>query len=195
MNRSTLIVFCAVALLSGCAMTVDKIDVPYQGRGNITVVEGAQNIVVEVKEFDKRTVFKDRVGAKKNGYGMEMASIEAVNDVAKTFAQAVAFEFEQLGFKIGQGGKLVKVELIRFYNDFKMGFFAGDAVADGLINVHVVDKSGVNLFTRSYEGGGMEQNIQLASGENARAALMKAMTDIVGKVAQDKELHQALMKQ
>jgi len=194
MNKTVLISLCAAALLSGCALTVDKIDVPYQGRGNITVVEGAQNVVVEVQEFDKRTVFKGRVGAKKNGYGMEMASIEAINDVAKTFAQAVASEFEQLGFKIGQGGKLVKVELIRFYNDFKMGFFAGDAVADGLINIQVIDKAGTNLYTRSYEGGGVEKDIQLASGENARLALMKTMTDIVGKIAQDKELHQALLK-
>lgn len=194
MNKTFLASLCSIVLLSGCALTVDRIDVPYQGRGNITVVEGADKVQVEIVEIDKRTVFKDRVGAKKNGYGMEMASIEAINDVAKTFAQAVAFEFEQLGFKIGKGGKLVKVELIRFYNDFKMGFFAGDAVADGLINIQVEDQSGTNLFTKSYEGGGMEQNIQLASGENARIALMKAMTDIVGKIAQDKDLHKALLK-
>lgn len=194
MNKTFLASLCSIALLSGCALTVDRIDVPYQGRGNITVVEGAAKVQVEVVEIDKRTVFKDRVGAKKNGYGMEMASIEAINDVAKTFAQAAAFEFEQLGFKIGKGGKLVKVELVRFYNDFKMGFFAGDAVADGLINIQVEDQSGTNLFTKSYEGGGMEQNIQLASGENARIALMKAMTDIVGKIAQDKDLHKALLK-
>lgn len=194
MNKTFLASLCSIALLSGCALTVDRIDVPYQGRGNITVVEGAAKVEVEVVEIDKRTVFKDRVGAKKNGYGMEMASIEAINDVAKTFAQAAAFEFEQLGFKIGKGGKLVKVELVRFYNDFKMGFFAGDAVADGLINIQVEDQSGTNLFTKSYEGGGMEQNIQLASGENARIALMKAMTDIVGKIAQDKDLHKALLK-
>lgn len=194
MNKTFLASLCSIALLSGCALTVDRIDVPYQGRGNITVVEGAAKVQVEVIEIDKRTIFKDRVGVKKNGYGMEMASIEAINDVAKTFAQAAAFEFEQLGFKIGKGGKLVRVELVRFYNDFKMGFFAGDAVADGLINIQVEDQSGANLFAKSYEGGGMEPNIQLASGENARIALMKAMTDIVGKIAQDTDLHKALLK-
>ena len=59
------------SIFTGCALTEDKIDIPYQGRGNITVVQGADKINVEVKNEDKRTVFKDRVGAKKNGYGME----------------------------------------------------------------------------------------------------------------------------
>ena len=188
----TLILIAVV--FSGCALTEDKIDIPYQGRGNITVVEGADKVNVEVKNEDKRTVFKDRVGAKKNGYGMEMAKIVPSNDVAKTFSDAVLFELENLGFKNGTGGKVVKVELIRFYNDFKMGFFAGDAVADGLINIVVTNGKNEVIFTKSYEGGGIYPNIQLALGENAREALIKAMTDIVGKVAQDKDLHAALLK-
>jgi uncharacterized lipoprotein len=179
---------------TGCALTEDKIDIPYQGRANITVVQGADKVNVEVKNEDKRTVFKDRVGAKKNGYGMEMAKIVPSNDVAKTFSDAVLFELENLGFKNGTGGKVVKVELIRFYNDFKMGFFAGDAVADGLINIIVTNGKNEVIFTKSYEGGGVYPNIQLALGENAREALIKAMTDIVGKVAQDKDLHAALLK-
>lgn len=188
----TLIVIASI--FTGCALTEDRIDIPYQGRANITVVQGADKINVEVKNEDKRTVFKDRVGAKKNGYGMEMAKIVPSNDVAKTFSDAVLFELENLGFKNGAGGKVVKVELIRFYNDFKMGFFAGDAVADGLINVVVTNAKNEVVFSRSYEGGGIYPNIQLALGENAREALIKAMTDIIGKVAQDKELHAALLK-
>jgi uncharacterized lipoprotein len=184
-----------IALVSsGCALTEDKIDIPYQGRANITVVQGADKVNVEVKNEDKRTVFKDRVGAKKNGYGMEMAKIVPSNDVAKTFSDAVLFELENLGFKNGTGGKIVKVELIRFYNDFKMGFFAGDAVADGLVNIVVTNGKNEVIFSKSYEGGGVYPNIQLALGENAREALIKAMTDIVGKVAQDKDLHSALLK-
>ena len=106
------------SIFTGCALTEDKIDIPYQGRGNITVVDGADKVNVEVKNEDKRTVFKDRVGAKKNGYGMEMGKITPNNDVAKTFSDAVLFELENLGFKNGTGGKVVKVELIllmKFY--------------------------------------------------------------------------------
>ena len=101
---------------------------------------------------------------------------------------------ENLGFKIGKGGKEVIVELIRFYNDFKMGFFAGDAVADGLVNVSVRANTDKLLFSKSYEGGAINPNIQLALGHNAREALVKAMSNIVEKIAYDKDLHAALLK-
>lgn len=191
--RKLLVVF-AVLLLSGCAFTVDKIDVPYQGKPNITVVDGAGSVFLNIVNEDKRTVFKDRVGTKKDGYGMEMAAIVPNNDVAKTFADAISHELESVGFKLGPNGKTVKVELYRFYNDFKIGFFAGDAVADGLITVQVLTSKGDILYTRTCEGGAIEPNIQLATGSNAQAALVKAMADIVAKVVQDKELHAALLK-
>ncbi len=181
-------------LASGCALTIDEIDVPYEGRANITVVEGADKVTVAVTNVDKRTVYKDRVGTKKNGYGMEMAKIVARNDIAKTFADAVEFELENLGFRIGEDGKLLTVALIRFYNDFKMGFFAGDAVADGLIVRTITDANGEVSFSSSYEGGAIEPDIQLALGYNARIALIRAMADIVSKIAQDRNLHTALLK-
>ena len=195
MNKLTLIAFTLISFqFAGCALTTDKINIAYQPRANISVVDGAEKINVKVVHEDKRTVYKDRVGVKKNGYGMEMAAIVPTTDISKTFADAVASEIESLGFKLGEGGKTIKVELVRFYNDFKMGFFAGDSVADGLINVSVSNQSGELVFSRSYEGGGIEKNIQLATGENARLALTKAMTDIVTKVPQDKDLQSALLK-
>lgn len=190
-----LLALLAVFMLAGCALTVEKVDVPYQGKANLTVVEGADSIFLNVLNEDKRSVFKDRVSVKKNGYGMEMAAIVATNDIPRTFADAISSELNSVGFKLGPNGKTIKVELIRFYNDFKIGFFAGDAVADGLINVQVLNQKGDVIYTRSYEGGAIEHNIMLASGENAKAALVKAMADIVAKVVQDKDLHAALLKQ
>jgi len=189
-----LLVVVAILMLSGCAVTVDRIDVPYQGKANITVVDGADSVFLNVLNEDKRTVFKDRVSVKKNGYGMEMAAIVPNNDISKTFADAVSTELTNVGFKLGPNGKTVRVELVRFYNDFKIGFWAGDAVADGLINVQVLNQKGDVIYTCSYEGGAIEPNIMLATGENAKAALVKTMADIVAKVVQDKDLQAALLK-
>lgn len=189
--------FIALTILvfsSGCALTQDKIYIPYEGKANLVVVDGAENIEVLVNNEDKRSVYKDRVGTKKNGYGMEMAAIVPENDIAKTFADAIEFELQNLGFKIGDNGKILIVELVRFYNDFKMGFFAGDAVADGLVNVVIKDKKNNILFSKAYEGGAIEPNIQLALGHNAKIALTKTMADIVAKIAHDKDMHSALLK-
>jgi len=192
-NRILLLIM-SLTILSGCAITEDRIGIGYVGRGNIEVVKGAENVTVQVTKADKRTVFKDRLSVKKNGYGMEMAKIVSTNDVSEVFRKAIEFELDNLGFKIGSDGKLVKVELLRFYNDFKMGFFAGDAIADGRINVLVFSKEGDILFSKTYEGGGIEKNIQLALGGNAKLALDKALVDIVTKVAGDKDFHQALVR-
>ena len=189
-----LIAVIILVISSGCALTQDTIHIPYEGKANLIVVDGAENIEVLVNHEDKRTVYKDRVGTKKNGYGMEMAKIVSKNDIAKTFADAIKFELQNLGFKIGEKGKKLTVELIRFYNDFKMGFFAGDAVADGLVNVVVKDKNEDLLFSKSYEGGAIEPNIQLALGHNAKIALKKTLADIVAKIAHDKDVHSALLK-
>jgi len=198
MNKVKLITPFLLALMTfACALTEDTIDIRYNGRANITVVDGADDVSVAVKGEDKRTVYKDRVGAKKNGYGMEMAAIKSKREVAEIFAKAMEMELENLGFKVVEGDgatKNMNIEVVRFYNDFKMGFFAGDAVADGLINVKVMSLSGDILFSKTFEGGAINENIQLATGDNAKEALESALTDIMAKTVQDVELHKALLK-
>lgn len=198
MNKVKLITPFLLALMTfACALTEDTIDIRYNGRANITVVDGAEDVSVAVKGDDKRTVYKDRVGAKKNGYGMEMAAIKSKREVAEIFAKAMEMELENLGFKVVEGDgatKNMNIEVVRFYNDFKMGFFAGDAVADGLINVKVMSLSGDILFSKTFEGGAINENIQLATGDNAKEALESALTDIMAKTVQDVELHKALLK-
>ena len=198
MNKVKLITPFLLALMTfACALTEDTIDIRYNGRANITVVDGAEDVSVAVKGEDKRTVYKDRVGAKKNGYGMEMAAIKSKREVAEIFVKAMEMELENLGFKVVEGDgatKNMNIEVVRFYNDFKMGFFAGDAVADGLINVKVMSLSGDILFSKTFEGGAINENIQLATGDNAKEALESALTDIMAKTVQDVELYKALLK-
>ena len=50
------------------------------------------------------------------------------------------------------------------------------------------------LFSRSYEGGFINKNIQLATGANAKVALEGTLTDLISKIAGDKELHNALLR-
>lgn len=190
--------FVAVALtlvlVSGCALTVDEIDVPYERQNILVVVPNANAVKVSVVGADQRIKYRDRVSVKKNGYGMEMAPIVATNDLARTFQSAVEYELKNAGFEINSGGKVIDLGLSRFYNDFKMGFFAGDAVADGIVHLSVKDGNGNIVYSNAYEGTFKVNNIQLAMGHNAREALIGAMADIIAKIAQDRELHFALLK-
>jgi uncharacterized lipoprotein YajG len=192
--KRMLIVACLCLGLPACALTVDKIDVPYQGAANLSVVPGAETAKFTLRSADARTVYRDRVSVKKNGYGMEMAAIQATNDIPDTVGRAITQELQSLGFAMGTGGSTVEVEVARFYSDFKMGFFAGDAVAEVALNVNVTGPDGRVSYSKHYEAGGVEPNIQMALGHNARAALIVALRNAVAAVINDTALQNALLQ-
>jgi len=191
MNRFALLA--ALALLaSGCALTTDKIDVPYQQLGAVSPVAGASAASVSVTAQDGRSAHRDRVSTKKNGYGMEMAPIIATNDIPQTVAGAVEQTLRTEGYRIEPGHAALTVDVLNFYSDFKVGVFTGDAVADVELMVTVRDPANAIVFTRTYDGSGKEADIMMASGSNAGAALIKALQNCVNSVVSDQALHAAI---
>lgn len=176
----------AMMLLSGgCALTTAQIDIPYQPAAAAAAVPGASGARVDVAASDGRSTYRDRVSSKKNGYGMEMAAIISTRDVPTSVGDAFRQELAARGFTLGTGGGKVQVELVRFYNDFKTGFFAGDSVASVAFNIKVTGPSGGIGFSRYYEATGIVPNIQVMGGDNAREALIKAFTAGVASVIND----------
>lgn len=139
---------------------------------------------------------KVKVSSKKNGYGMEMAQIIPVEDVSTTFKKAIECELKSRGFSLGNNESLVNIDadLTKFYSDFKMGFFSGDAIAELNMGVTIKNKQGDLLFTRQIVAQGIEPNIQITGGENARLALEKALTEGMQKLFADKSFISALLK-
>ena len=193
--RKILMALALALVTSGCALTTDSIDVPYE-RGTDAapaVVPGASNAAVRVSATDGRTTYRDRVSSKKNGFGMEMAAITATNDIPQSVGDAVKAELAARGFNLGPGGADVTVEVLKFYNDFKNGFFAGDAVADVALQVTVLRPDKSIAYAKYYDASGTEPNIQLAVGSNARRALIIAFRNAVNSVVNDGEFLQAVL--
>lgn len=183
----------AVLMLGGCALTEDIVPVGYVAPANLSLTPGASDVIVAVSGKDGRATYRDRVSSKKNGYGMEMAAIKAENDIIDLTRQAVEKEFSSLGFKIGNGGLEVNVDVQTFYNDFKIGMFAGDAVAEVSFHLTVTRGDKSYVYTRSYRGIGVNKNIQLASGSNAKVALEQALTNAMQEVIADTALQTAMV--
>lgn len=185
-----------VVLLSGCALTTERIDIGYTPQVSPPNVPGASGVTVSVEVIDDRPD-RSRVSSKKNGYGMEMAPILANEDVAVTVRKAIEAELGHRGFTLSATeAALVHVfgDLTRFYNDHKMGFIAGDAVADFDLSVSVKSKDGVVLYDRPIGAQGVEPMTQLATGNNARIALEKALQDGMTELFGDDAFIAALMK-
>ena len=184
----------AVASLSGCALTTEQIELNYAQQTGVSRIAGAENVSVNVQVADHR-LDKSKVSSKKNGFGMEMAPITAAEDVAVTVRKAIEKELQARGFQLGSDAALVKVaaDVTRFYNDHKMGFFAGDAVADLNLSVSVKSKDGALLYAKQIVAQGKEANTQLATGNNARIALERALENGMKTLFEDQAFLSALL--
>jgi uncharacterized lipoprotein len=184
----------AVVSLSGCALTTDRIELQYNQQHGVSKIPGASSVSVNVQVADQRQD-KSKVSSKKNGYGMEMAPILATEDVAITVRRAIEQELRARGFPLSSDAALVQIatDLTRFYNDHKIGFFSGDAVADLDMSVIVKSKKGDLLYSRRVVAQGTEPNTQLASGENAKLALNRALENGMKSLFEDQAFLSALM--
>src|SRR5437763_1934786 len=101
----------AVGLVSACALSEDKVPVDYIPNAGVMPVGGAAAVSLTVTGVDRRAQYVDRIGTKKNGYGMEMARIVATNDVVEVVRGGVERELKAQGYAVGPGGLSVTVEL------------------------------------------------------------------------------------
>jgi uncharacterized lipoprotein YajG len=192
--KNTLLLVVVSVWLSGCALTTDRIDLSYAPQTGVSAIPGASDVVVSVNVNDQRQEKSEKVSCKKNGFGMEMAPILVNEEVTITFRRAIEQELQSRGFKIGnQAIVSIVADLTKFWNDHKVGFFAGDSVAELNITVAVKNKSGNILYTRHILTQGVEPNIQLMTGENARLALDKALESGMKQLFEDPAFIAALL--
>lgn len=190
---------CGISLMalatlgSGCALTKDYVNLEYTPQQNVAKVEGADKVTVTVKLNDARST-KDKVSCKKNGYGMEMASIISKDDVAMLVSDAIADELRNRGFKVQEGNVTVEIELTKFYSDFKIGFWSGSAAAEVACNIQVRQPDGNIHYAKATVGMHRKTGVLVMSGENAKIALEEALKDAVAKMMQDEAFIKALLQ-
>lgn len=183
----------ALAAVQGCALTTERVNLAYTPQSYAAKVQSAETVNLTVQVSDAR-IIRDRVSAKKNGYGMEMAAIVADGDVAASLAQAIQTELRARGFGVNGGPILVAVELSKFWNDFKIGFWAGSADAELVMNVQVRKADGTILFSKLVTGNGNVPSLQIMNGSNAKLALDAALNDAVSDLVNDRAFLDALIQ-
>jgi len=190
MTNAVALVCVGVVFGQGCALTTDTIRVGYRVT-RAQPIAGAERTTLTVKMTDARGI-GDRVSVKKNGYGMEMAPILDPQAIA-TIKSSLEAELRARGFTPGASAT-VNVEVVRFYNDFKIGLFSGDALADMEMNVQVKAPDGAILFAKSVKAAGANKGILLSGGDEAKVALEGALREGMDKLLADREFFDALIK-
>ncbi len=191
-NKFLFVPISAVLLLTGCAVTTESIDIPYNSIQGVTRISEASAVTVSVQAQDERSD-KSKVSSKKNAWGTEMAPILANQKVEITVRHAIEEELVSRGFKLTQPTKVkISVNISKFYNDFKVSMDA-IAVADFHIDVVVV-KSDTNeqIYHRQIATQGMEASSVMGGG-NASLALSQALKNGIEMLFSDSAFTSALL--
>lgn len=196
MKKRTLALLYCVALtsLAGCAFITEQIELKYNQPVGVSRIAGASKVSVNVQVTDQRQD-KSKVSSKKDMYGIELAAITAAEDVATTIRKAIEQELQARGFQLGSDTAHITIatDLTRFYNDLNRGFFLGDAVAELNMGVTVKGQNGTQPYSRQIVAQGIEPNILLASGNNAKIALDRALENGLKLLFEDKAFLSALV--
>lgn len=193
MLRTICVLFVSL-VVSGCALIEAETDISYAPSLAASQVTGAQSVTVAVAVNDSRVSNRDRISVKKNGYGMEMASIRSSRDVPDMVRNAIELELLRRGFVLGGGPVFVVVEVNKFWNDFKSAFFTASAVGEVMLSIQVRNAAGELFHAKSYIGEGKVEPIMMFEADNAREALEKAFANAVGELLADPVFIDALLK-
>jgi uncharacterized lipoprotein YajG len=126
-------------LLSGCALTKERINLDYAPQKNIATIRGSENVGLIVNVTDARQI-RDNVGYKKNAYGMELGEIIPHNDIVELVRESIQTKLRDRGFNVNGTDASVDIQLVRFYNNFKNRFFSADASAEVIMGATVKDQ-------------------------------------------------------
>jgi uncharacterized lipoprotein len=183
-----------VALLPACALTEDHIEPRFTQTIGAPQLPGASAVSVQVTPRDDRNTNRHRVSVKKNGYGMEMASIVATNDVVAEVGGIVAATLRNMGFGTDRATDgTVTVDLHKLWSDFKIGFWSGEAVAELSATVTVRDSTNRVVYSRIHNVEGSQPQVMLMGGENARLAIVQSFDRFAQRIQADGEFSQALL--
>jgi len=184
----------ALAILPGCALTEDTVRIQYHSATAPSQIPEASRVTVEVRAVEGRGGGRpDQVSSKKNGYGMEMAAILSDRPVPQIVQQAISDELRSTGFQLGAGSVVVVADVNKFSNDYKVGFWSANAVAEVTLAIQVRDPSDRIVYARTLTGQGNNGGAMIMGGENARVSLESALSAAVLRLMSDPAFTRGLL--
>ncbi|MCR9240922.1 MAG: YajG family lipoprotein [Rhodobiaceae bacterium] len=181
----------ALTLLAGCALSEDKVALRYVPTTSSASVEAAKGLQINLDVVDARTTNRTVISRKINGYGMEMAAIRATQNPTELVERALKQELRSRGFDVGNSGLSVTAKLNEFYNQYEVGFFTGSAVSNVVVHILVGDTVAPS-FDKTFSANQTDE-VVLADGANAKAALEAALGKVVSEVMANPDFMNALV--
>lgn len=196
MKRLFLILLTALAS-SACAYGDAKLALGYNAdSAKAGLISEAPSATLYLADVDDRRLDKQRIGYKRNGYGMKTADILSEKPAPEVVKDALAVMLEKNNHKLGDADSRYALEttLTNFWFDYKAGFVSVEFYGSIQAELTLADKAtGENLYSEVFDGYYSEKTGGGLSGTWER--IMNAtLADFVNKVNLSPGLSEALAK-
>jgi hypothetical protein len=149
--------------LGGCAFTQANLNVGYD---NAKAVKGPLSDIpprqVTIGEFKDARPESDKIGYKRNGYGMKTADILTQKPVPQIVREAITAEFSKNGHETaGKAAEFVLAgNVTTFWFDLQINFWSVEFMGTVAMDFNVTDgRSGAPLLSRKYQGHFNEKSL------------------------------------
>ena len=110
--------------------------------------------------------------------------------------QAISQELAARGFILEareNPNVVIDVELVKFYSDFKVGFFSSESVSELIMNVKAGNSLNKNSYRRVISSVGKESPIFIHGEKNAKRSLEDVLRKGVAELMEDREFLETLL--
>ncbi len=155
----TILMVVLLALLSGCAFTEMKLNMPMTGLETSILGGNGREISVVIPFSDARPSPK-RCGMKKNGYNMDTADAICKIPPGKWLSQLLADELRASGFKVIKKAKpqnkntlVIEGKVSKVFVEPVIGMWSGSLEADLDVNLVATTQSGLKAERHFFSKG------------------------------------------
>jgi uncharacterized lipoprotein YajG len=196
--KKLLLAICLLSLSSGgCAFTQANLNVGYDNakavKGPLSSIKPLQAAVGEFKDVRPE---RDKIGYKRNGFGVKTADIVTTKPVPDIIREAFTAELSKNGHGIAASNKdlLFTGEITNFWFDYQMNFWTIEFMGTVAVNLKLTDgKTGAALFSRQYQGHYNEKSMG-GLNDTWERVMNTALERMIEEMSTDPKLIETLQK-
>jgi len=181
------------ALLGGCALTDATLEVSHDPE---IAQEGPLAEAVSVTfvpgTLEDTRQDQERIGYKKNGFGMNTADLTTDRPVTDIVMDAIVHAIEANGHTVGDSGVGVSGEISHFWVDLDQNFWSVEVIGSVDATLRFTDTvSGDLLYERGYKGS-YSDKVQVVTNSTYDAAISGAVGNLIDEIVFDEDLAEVL---
>lgn len=178
-------------LVSGCAFSDAKLDVKYdESIAEVGPLSSVNPLKIKVEQLQDNRPFFDKIGDKKNAYGMDCADVVTTSPVPDVIHDAIVAMLEKNGHSVTDQDADIAISGVieTFWFESQMNFWTIEFMGTADVNLEFKEVSSEKvLLSKHYSG---YHNEKLFSGyhKEMQMVMNQTLEDLIRSISMDNEL-------